>query len=118
MTRANQQLVTSYEVFDQILRPHEMDELNNEKAITWAHIKSFCDTLTAEELQQPVRFVGESKGGEVFAISKAAGDLFNPSGEGLERVDLYADSEDVSDRETAEEESISFSKGDIFLEVD
>jgi len=86
--------------------------------LTWAQVKAFCESLTAEELSEDVLVWGDEKGGMAFAISRTNDDAINPSGDGLEPVSFYANSEDPDDREIAEYEPVVMKKGSIILEVD
>ncbi len=106
------------EAIKQVVRPMRLDHKGNEKTMLWKDIKEFCDTLTAEQLEQDVLIWGDEKGGGAFAISILQDDMINPSGEGIEPKSFYAESEDEVDRATAEEEIIVIHKGKIIIDVD
>jgi hypothetical protein len=102
----------------QLVRPHRMDKKGDEKSLIWEDIYNFCLTLTPDKLKQPVRVWGEEKAGGIYAISEIQDDLINPSGEGLETKSSYANSEDESDREAAEDEAVILPKGTIIFDLD
>ena len=105
------------EMLKQIVRPHRMDENDNEESLIWEDIYCFCQSLTPDQLKQSVRVAGEEKGGGIYAISITQDDLINPSGDGLEMKSIYANSENKEDRDIAEEEDVVVSKGSIVLEL-
>lgn len=106
------------EMTKQVVRPKRMSEHGFEKNLMWSDIKDFVNSLSEEQLQQELIVWGDEKGGGIFSIAIAQDDLINPSGDGVEPVSFYANSEDADDRETAENESIVISKGSIILELD
>lgn len=109
-----------FEAFKKVLSPTELDDNGNKKKkpLTWADIKDYANSLSDEELKQPVRYCGEYKGGEVYSIYILNDDFINPSGDGIEPRSYYAESEDPDDREMAESEPIVLPKGSILLDVD
>lgn len=58
---------------------------------TWADLKEFANSLTAEQLAQPVKIYGEgySKTAEFAEIFSE--DMINPTGDGCEPVSCYSD---------------------------
>lgn len=106
------------EMTKQIVRPHRLNEFGYERSLLWSDLKTFCNSLSEEQLQNEVRVWGEEKGGGIYAISEIQDDLINPSGDGLEMKSIYTESEDKDDKEIGEEEDIVVSKGSIILELD
>lgn len=96
------------EAINQVVRPHRMDDNNNEKNIIWQDVKEFVNSLNEEQLQQPMRYWGEEKAGGIFAISILQEDFINPSGECVEPSSTY---------EFDEDEPIVYPKGTILLDV-
>ena len=106
------------EITKELVRPRRMDETGSEESLIWEDLYYFCLSLTPDQLKQSVRVWGDEKAGGIYAISEIQDDLISPSGDGLEMKSIYANSEDESDRETAEEETVSIPKGTIIFELD
>lgn len=102
----------------QVVRPKRMNSNGEEKNILWSDIKEFVNSLTEEQLSQEVIFWGDENGGGIYSIAITQDDLINPSGDGVEPLSFYMNSENSDDIETAKEEPIVIKKGTIILEVD
>ena len=102
------------EAAEQVVRPKRMNDKNEELTLKWSDIKSFCDTLTPEQLSQNVVVWGDYKGGGIYSIAIANDDLINPSGDGVEPKSLYEDEDDFD----VNDETIVMNKGQIILELD
>lgn len=62
---------------------------------TLADLKTQLEKLTPEQLQQPVRWSGEMRGGTIDTVWVLSEDHINPSGDGLEPVSAYDDDDDL-----------------------
>jgi hypothetical protein len=93
---------------NQIVRPKRMVD-NEEQPLLWSDIKTFCDGLTKDELQQNVKVWGYEKGGGIYSIAVITEDLVNPTGDSIETISAYDDLED---------EPIVMPKGTIVMELD
>ncbi|MFA6057262.1 MAG: hypothetical protein WC756_03615 [Taibaiella sp.] len=79
---------------------------------SWSELKNFANTLTEEQLQQPVRIWGESFAADIESVEVLDEDMINPSGEGCEPVSAYAD-----EPETLEDEPVIYPAGRILLDT-
>jgi len=95
--------------------------MENEK-FTWYDLKKFCNELSPDLLGQEVVIWGEEKAFTVKGTELLEDDFFNPSGEGLEPVFLYKNSQEQEDLDYWEEwlkdEPILCHKGDPRLLID
>jgi len=107
----------NYNMTKEVLRPKRMNDQGDERSILWSDIKEFVNSLTDEKLQQEVIVWGEEKGGGITSIVITEDDLINPSGEGVEPISVYSNSENEEDRKIAEEETIVMTKGTLVLEL-
>lgn len=105
------------EILENVVRPRIMKN-EHEMPLSWQDLKDFIMGLTEAELKQQVIVWGEETGGGIFAIAKTTEDLINPSGDGLEPVSIYANSDDPDDKEIAENESAVYKKGKLILQAD
>jgi hypothetical protein len=107
------------DLLENVVRPRRMEANDEERSLLWSDIKEFANGLSEHQLKQEAVVWGENdNGGGIYAISITRDDLINPSGEYLETVGLYANSEDDDDRETARTEQVIVKKGTIIIEVD
>lgn len=107
------------EIYKQILRPRRMDEKGEEKSLLWSDIKDFANKLDKEQLRQEAIVWGENgNGGGIYSIAIATDDLIDPTGECLEPISDYANSDDESDKEIAKSEPVVMKKGTLIIEVD
>jgi hypothetical protein len=83
---------------------------------TLGHLRNFINSLSENELKQPVKVWGESFGGTINGAEILDEDYFNPSGEGCERVSAYKDEPDFE--EDYADEPIIYEKGTVIFEVD
>lgn len=86
---------------------------------TLAHLKNFVNSLSEDELKQPVRFWGEEVGGTIAAAEMLNDDYINPSGECCEpRAAHLAGGEFYEADSQMEDEPIVLHKGSVVFEVD
>lgn len=80
------------------------------EAVTHQELKAVIDTMSAEQLAQPVRWIGEECGGTIASVWILEEDHLD-FGEGIERASDYAD-----DPNAREEAVRVIPKGTPFLE--
>jgi hypothetical protein len=106
------------ESFEQVVRPHRLDENKEERSLLWSDIKAFANSLTEEQLQLEVKAWGDEKGGGIFSIAILRDDYINPSGEGVEPRSIYTDDPEYKEDCSEENEPAVYEKGQIILELD
>lgn len=63
--------------------------MDTTKALTWQQLADFCLTLTDEQKNYPISIVGEERGMKLTGTAICATDYVNPSGEGIEPIEVY-----------------------------
>lgn len=86
------------------------------KVYKWQDLKEFCNSLTEEQLEYPVIWTGEDRGGYVSFADCMEEDYINPSGEGSEPLSAYKGEEDYEDM--IDNEPRTFLKGQPVIAVD
>lgn len=84
------------------------------KPYYWKDLKDFCNTLTEDQLNYQVSWIGEYRGGNVANVESFAEDMIDPSGEGIEPVSVYEGDKDFD----IEQETVVFEKGTPMIWVD
>lgn len=88
---------------------------NSENPITLKDLRDMLNNIPEVNLNQPIRWWGEYKGGNVVSITQLNEDFINPSGDGCEPVSVYIDNDEDFDPES---EHIELPKGSIMFDVD
>lgn len=65
-----------------------------QEKFTWYDLKKFCNSLKPEQLGHEVKAWGEYKAFTLKGVEELEDDMFDPSGEGMEPVSFYKDSEE------------------------
>lgn len=111
--------MTNPSMLKDAVRPRRMNSKGEEKNLLWSDLKEFVNSLNDEQLQQEILVWDEDGGGGmIYSISITEDDMINPSGEGLEPISLYSNSDDAEDIELAKYEPIILRKGAIILNMD
>jgi hypothetical protein len=82
--------------------------------MNWKELKDFANSLTDEQLGQPVHVCGEKFSKKVTSTMILEEDYINPSGDGAEPKSVYADDEDFN----IESEPVVAEKGEIWLNAE
>jgi hypothetical protein len=86
----------------------------------YGDLKTFLQTLTPEQLEQPVRIWGENMAGTVAAGNILNCDFIDPSGDGAEPRGYYDQFEpgDPDFLDGLDDEDVCYPKGTIMLALD
>jgi len=87
-----------------------------EKQKTYRDLKIAIEALTDEQLDMPVYWCGEGRGGTVYDFDVLTEDHVDPSGDGMEPISAYASDPDFQEIEASE--PIVAYKGQLLLFVD
>lgn len=86
---------------------------------TLAHLRNFVNSLSEDELKQPLRFWGDEIGGLIYSATILQDDQINPSGECCEDRSGYMPGGEHYDPDfEMEDEPIVLSKGAVIFQVD
>lgn len=89
-----------------------MNKLN-----TWADLKKFANSLTEEQLKQPVKIYGEGHSETASFVEVFKEDMINPSGDGCEPVSVYLNDPEYG-KEYVEGETVIYKAGVIMITAD
>lgn len=75
---------------------------------TWYDLKTFCNSLTGEQLGYKVKAWGEGMGLTLKGVELMEDDMFDPSGEGMEPVSLYKNDPDIKWEDFKDEPTLAY----------
>ena len=85
------------------------------KIETWADLKEFANSLSDEQLDNPVIWWGDERGGKFSSADTLKEDYVNESGEGVEPIYLYKGDEDFENIQVVLKKGTPILQDDIIM---